>query len=114
MKESIIQRQILDYLTARRILSWRCSLGGVRLGSGRMAKNAMAGFPDIAFVLDQGQFGTIEVKAEKGRLSAAQEMWCDRLVAKNVLYILARSVEDVERCLTEYFSSHHLTETPPP
>ncbi len=96
MLESEIQTQILDYLKARGILRWRCNLGGVRFKGGK-GRNPMTGFPDIAGICPHGhgRFFTIEVKAKKGVMSPEQLVWRTKLEAKGVVYILARSVDDV-------------------
>lgn len=103
-RESEIQRAILDYLEALQVTHWRCSLGGTMVrkrGSLVFRKNTMTGFPDIAGIIpnSDGRLFVIEVKRPSGRLSPEQEKWRDSLSRRGVLYILARSVEDVKAAL---------------
>lgn len=94
MKESEIQKTILLYLKARGILHWRCSLGGVRLAAGKVGRNPMKGFPDIAGLYCK-KFFTIEVKTKTGKLSEEQKAWVDRLQGQGVTCVIARSLDDV-------------------
>ena len=94
--ETVIQRSILDWLKAAGILHMRVSLGGIRRGKGVRAKNPMTGYPDI-----QGLYGgrlfVVEVKTAKQNLSEEQESWRERLTKAGAIYILARSVKDVQQ-----------------
>lgn len=105
MKESDIQRAILDFLEAKQVTHWRCSLGGTFVrnrGAIAFRKNPMTGFPDVAGICPDsgGKFFTVEVKTPKGRLSPEQKVWKDKLEGQGVLYIIATSVEDVRLGLT--------------
>lgn len=97
MSERDIQRAIVDWLELWGFCCWRVYLGPRMIGKQLMAKNPMAGFPDIAGVFSDGRLFVIEVKSRRGRLSDDQERWLERLSARNVLAIVARSVADVER-----------------
>lgn len=97
MRESEIQREIAVWLAARGVLFWRCNLGGVRRSGKGFTSNPMRGFPDLAGIMGcgTGRLFTIEVKTKVGRLSPEQERWRAVLEAKGVVYILARSLDDV-------------------
>lgn len=71
MKESDVQRQILDYLKLKGIFH-----------------------PDIICVIN-GQYVGIEVKAAKGKQSEHQKDFQQTLEAAGGKYILAYSLEDV-------------------
>ena len=58
------------------------------------------GQPDI-FAIIQGRFVGIEVKTVVGRQSKDQKNWQRNCERAGGLYILARSVEDVEAALRE-------------
>lgn len=103
--EAPILRDCLAWLKAAGIFSWRCSLGGLRTGSGARRKNPMSGFPDAAGIVPNsgGRFFVVECKAPKGRLEPHQLEWRKRLVDQGCLYILATSVADVETAFA-YFA----------
>lgn len=104
MLESEIQRAILSWLSSEGFVHWRCSLGGVRHSGIGRKKNPMKGFPDIAGIGRNGlgRMFVIEVKTKTGRLSPEQEKWRAVLEAKGVIYILARSLDDVQSVLRCY------------
>lgn len=110
LKESSIQRAILDYLEALGICHWRCNLGGVRArgaSGGGWAKNPMKGFPDIAALIE-GKLVGIEVKRPGGTMSPEQRMWRDKLNNAGARYIIATSVADVRMVIVELKSSKGL------
>lgn len=104
MLESDIQRSIQTWLSSRNITHWRCNLGGVRIAGKGAVKNAMKGFPDLAGLLGcgTGRLFVIEVKTKTGRLSPEQLKWRSVLEGKGVLYILARSLDDVMSTFQHY------------
>lgn len=95
MLETEIQRQILDWLTSRRIWHRRLSIGAVKV-KGARRKNPLKGFPDIFGILPDGlgRMFVIEVKTKSGRLKEEQLQCRAELEAKGVVYILARSLDD--------------------
>ncbi len=90
MKESDIQAQIRDYL---RWKGWFVVKIHQSLGSYK-------GIADLVAVKD-GHTVWIEVKTPKGRLSKHQEQFRDDIWAHGGIYLVARSVEDIERELKE-------------
>lgn len=104
MKETDIQRQIIDYLTLCGHLVCRMPMGGVRHtlnGKTFYKKNPLKGFPDL-FFFHADRSGTmicIEVKTEKGRQSAEQKQWQAQLKAYGIECFVARSVDDVRQFL---------------
>lgn len=117
LSEAAILRQILDYLTLRRVFHFRNNSGAMvseHNGKKRFMRFGMPGSADIIGILspkrflqfdgsyrtdEGGQFWAIEVKAAKGKLSPAQESFRDAVIANGGKYTLARSVEDVEKAL---------------
>lgn len=57
-----------------------------------------AGHPDIV-MCKEGRAIFIECKSDTGKLSALQEYQRDEIIKSGGIYILARSVEDVDRIL---------------
>jgi len=106
VKESEIQRQILNYLGKAGILHWRVCLGAVA-GSGFRRSNPMKGHPDIAGVLKGGRYFAIEVKRPGKKVTWYPEQleWRDRLSEAGVLYIAATSVDDVAKAFFEVRSA---------
>lgn len=101
MKESEIQKSIMDYLDYRGILAWRNNMGAVMhsvKGEVKYRKNPNKGQPDIT-ALYCGLHVGIEVKAAKGRQTKEQLDWQQRLENNGAIYILARSVDDVKEAL---------------
>ena len=118
MKESEIQRLILDYLEARRILAFRMNSGvmkGTYGGKSRFVRFGVAGMADVlafpmtvAFVQSGPQTGNyrqmpmpywIEVKDEKGKQTDLQKSFQEQVESEGHRYILARSLEDVKQAL---------------
>ncbi len=89
-KESDIQAAIKEYL---QWTGWFCVKIHQSLGSYR-------GIADL-YALKDGVHLWIEVKTPKGRLSKYQEQFRDDVLAHGGTYIVARSVDDVERVLRE-------------
>lgn len=93
MKESDIQRVILDYLKVQRCFFWRNNVGGAKYGD-RFVRFGEKGSPDI-FVVDAGRIYGIEVKADKGQQNPNQKAWAENFQKYGGIYIIARSLEDV-------------------
>jgi hypothetical protein len=77
VKESEIQKQILDYLTLKRIFHYRQNSGAfvfpeTGTHKRRFFKAGVLGAPDIICVIN-GQYVGIEVKAPKGKMSDHQK-----------------------------------------
>lgn len=98
MKESEIQRAILDWLALTGYSAWKMPLGGMKVGGGFSAANKLKGFPDIFGICkyQKGRLFTIEVKSAKGRLSEKQIEWMNKLEALGVITIVARDVQAVK------------------
>ena len=106
--EASIQRDIVDYLHAVLPKDYRVAAipnASRRSAQGR-ATNAVAGLSpglfDLMIVGAGGRAWFIEVKTEKGRLSASQEAWRAWFVTSAVPHCVARSVDDVRAALTAW------------
>lgn len=82
-RESIIQKEILNYLKSKEIFSFKTILCNMR------------GIPDI-IAIHNSKFIAIECKTTKGKLSKLQEIVRDKIIASNGVYILARNLYDVK------------------
>lgn len=98
MKESDVQRQILDYLALKRIFHYRNNSGAFKRDDGHFYRFGATGSPDIICVVN-GQYVGIEVKAANGKQSDHQKEFQKSLDAAGGKYILAYSLEDVMRCV---------------
>ena len=105
-KESEIQKAILQYLAARRVLAWRMNTGAVKTET-RFFRFGSPGMADILAApqsLDdwgvwQARFLWIECKAPRGTQSEAQKSFQIQVEEQNHTYIVARSIEDVAKWL---------------
>jgi len=118
--ETSIQRSILAYLKAKGVFAFRVNTGGV-MRKGRwcpsptvtkgtadiiaiqrktlMREYPVAGFKQLVTfspVGAIGQFVAIEVKSAKGKLSPAQEVFKANVEKAGGIYVVARSVKDVQ------------------
>ena len=100
MKESIIQRAILDYLEwfskQHRVYFFRSAAGMVKTEQGRMFKTGKPGVPDISAIY-KGIYWGLEVKNEKGRQSTTQKKAEEEILAAGGRYELVRSLDDIKR-----------------
>lgn len=105
--EGKIQREILVYLKEKGVFCWRNNNGAVfdqKLNSGYggyRSNNIMKGVPDIIGIMPDGsgRFLGIEVKAPSGSQSGPQVLFERRTKRAGGVYILAKSVEDVDKVL---------------
>lgn len=109
VKESDIQRLILDWLSASKIWHMRLNTGamaGVHKGKKWFVRFGKPGMADILSVdkrevsdgyvnLDLLKMVWIEVKAPNGIQSADQKSFQSEVEAQGMKYILAHSLEDV-------------------
>lgn len=109
MKESEIQKAILDYLAARHILAFRMNTGamsGTHAGKKWFMRFGAPGMADVlAFPKETVCVGErfahvivptwIEVKTAKGKQSDLQKSFQIQVEENEHRYILARSLDDV-------------------
>lgn len=101
MKETIIQLKILKHLQAKGIYCWRNNNGALWDPKLRIYRNNPLMKPGIADIIavHNGKHIEIECKTDVGRQSPAQKIHQKRIEAAGGVYILARSVEDVNKVL---------------
>jgi VRR-NUC domain len=98
MKESEIQKQILDYLSLKRVFHYRQNSGAFKTDAGGFYRFGTPGIPDIICVI-RGKYTGIEVKAPKGKQSEHQKEFQKNLEGAGGEYILAYDLDDVIRQL---------------
>lgn len=83
------------------ILCFRANVGTFQLIDGRYASTGLPkGFPDLMALSDGGKLTFIECKAQNGRQRPEQKAFQKAVEEKGFAYIVAKSVEDVERYLS--------------
>jgi VRR-NUC domain len=94
VKESDLQRQILDYLALKRIFHYRNNSGAFDNGHGHFYRFGAPGSPDIICVI-KSQYVGIEVKRPGGKQSEYQKEFQRKLEAAGGKYILAHSLDEL-------------------
>lgn len=100
MKETDVQAAICDYLALKGYL-FCCTNNQPIYDTGRktfraLPKYTRKGWPDICLIKN-GKFYGIEVKSEVGRLSQEQEELGRDIILHGGMYVVARSIDDVQR-----------------
>ena len=103
MKESTIQRGILDYLElfsrTNPVYYFRAGAGAVKTQQGRFFKTGKSGLSDIV-VCYLGRLIGLEVKTKTGRQSQNQKKAEQEIKDAGGEYHIVRSIADVKRILT--------------
>jgi hypothetical protein len=82
-----------------RLRLWRANTGVAQMGE-RSVRFGVPGQADISgLMLPDGRRLEVECKTAKGRQSEDQKRWERMITAMGGLYVLARSLEDVDRAL---------------
>jgi len=101
--ESKLVKACLEYLRFHpSIMAWRNNTGGASAsykGKTRYIAFGAPGAPDILGVTD-GRALAVECKSPKGKQTEAQRKWQADFEACGGLYILARTLDDLEDGLT--------------
>jgi len=105
VKEKAIQNDILRAFGSKRWMRlWRANVLAARMGD-RFVRAGVPGQADLTGILRVGGVGVslwIEVKSATGRQTQSQE-WFQQMVERlGGLYILARSVRDVDDAINAY------------
>lgn len=102
--EDVLQMQVIRFLrfAAPDLIVFHCPNGGRRsIGEARKFKDmgVLPGVPDLCFVLPDGRFAGIELKAGKGRQSADQALFQEAVSKAGAPYSICRSLAEVEATL---------------
>jgi len=100
LKESVIQKSILDLLTWKskneNIYFFRAGAGSMKMANGRHFKTGRPGCPDIVVCSKGGKFIGLEVKTATGRPSQSQKVAEQEIEGAGGEYHIVRSVGDVK------------------
>jgi len=87
-----------EFATRPGIRLWRNNTGATRIGD-RVISYGLKGSADISGIRDGGQRIEIECKSATGKQSPEQIAFGAMITKLGGLYVLARSVDDVEKAL---------------
>lgn len=107
-KESDVQKQILQWLTMKKIFHWRNNRGVARFGPRYVEFGGKNGAPDI-FAVDRCRLGIVPLtdtfvpviyaieakRASGGKHGPDQIKWQEEAERNGIVYVLARSLDDV-------------------
>ena len=94
MKESEIQKQIVDYLEAMNFIVLRTNSGQIHIGN-RWIMLCKAGTSDLTCMDTRGRFIAIETKRPGKDLTEEQKRYKKRVEDRNGIYIKADCLGDV-------------------
>lgn len=95
--ESSILKSILDYLKLKKVFAFRINNTGIFDPARKIFRkpsNLTAGVPDV-ICLCQGHMICLEIKSEKGKPSADQDLFAVNVKANGGFYHIVQSVQDV-------------------
>lgn len=97
--ERAVQKAVLLWLRAHGALVAVTDAGAAYRAGGFFGDAIPAGWPDITGLLPDGRFIGVECKAPKGTQSAVQKAIEQEIRRRNGVFVLARTVEDVEKAI---------------
>lgn len=100
-KERDTQKALVAYLELRGCVVIRCNSGAVKVGDRFIRFNSAPGCSDLLICLPGGRFAACEIKTARGRLTAKQAGFLDRVRAAGGIGAVVRSVADADRLLAE-------------
>lgn len=103
MKESELQKIVLEWLKINRYKCWKNYLGPLFIKGGQMVKNPNSGQPDIYVISKKipGKLIAIELKSQKGKLSDKQKTEINELETAGVIVIIAKSLNYIIQIFSE-------------
>jgi len=111
MKESVIQRAVMDYLqwfsNSHKLYFFRSGAGNIKTEQGHYFKTGKPGCPDITLCLQcstrsdiiVGTFVAFEIKSATGRQSALQKQAEKEITKAGGFYYLIRSISDAKEAI---------------
>lgn len=97
MKESVIKKQIIEYLRKRGHFVWmNRNVGVFNAAYGKYIPAGVKGIPDILGLKKGGQFIGVEVKTKKNKPSIYQEEFLKNINKFGGIGIVAYSAEDCQ------------------
>ena len=102
MKESVLKRHILSYLSVCGIFAWNSRTTGVwNAKTGHFIPSQCRGCPDILGVMPGGRIIAIEVKIKGNKPTFLQLGFIEMINSKGGLAFVAYSLDDVETRIKE-------------
>jgi hypothetical protein len=101
MKESDLQKTIIDYLRLKKIFVFKLNNWGFRKPNGGFIPAQTKGLPDLICHI-KGQVIYLEIKQEKGILSEHQKVFQKQCTDDMVNYFVIRNLDDIINLLTKY------------
>src|SRR4051812_42536707 len=92
---ALVNEILLTFGSRKDLTLWKNATGAVKVGE-RFLRFGMKGSPDILGIGDGGVFLGIEVKTGNARQSPEQKLFEAMVFRRRGVYILARSIKDVE------------------
>ena len=96
-KESQIQKGVINWLLYHKCFVWRNNTGSYETAAGHYVSYGFKGSPDIVGMLPNGRFLGVEVKTVIGKQNKDQKIFEQRVKECGGIYIIARSIDDLER-----------------
>jgi len=94
--EAAVLRACLDYLRLKGHFVFRVNNGAFETKRGGFVRcTDIPGVADIIGITKYGLALAVETKSEKGKLSRNQEIFRDKWIERQGLYIVARKIEDL-------------------
>ena len=94
--ERAVQKAVLLWLRAQGALVAVTDAGAAYRAGAFFGDAIPTGWPDITGLLPNGRFIGVECKAKQGRQSDSQKYIEQEIRSRNGIYVLARSVEDIQ------------------
>ena len=102
MKESIIQRDILTWLSLHKWFAFKINNVGIyKKSTNSYIPSQTKGICDIIAIKD-GEVIFIECKSKTGKLSEHQKEFQNNIIKLYGHYIIARNIDDIEEYLRNY------------
>lgn len=101
MKETDIQNTIRNGVNDIAVL-FRINVGSFKVGDRIISTGVPKGFPDLfGFRRRDGKAVFLEIKTSTGKLRTEQKVFKEALQKQNVIYGVARSLEDARKIIDE-------------
>lgn len=108
MKESDLQKQILDYLRLRGIFCWKSNTTGIYDPVRKMFRtNHYKGVADIIGIAQGGFLVAVEVKMKSNKPSPEQVQFINTITTYGGVACIAYSLEDVEKLINGHFGTNN-------
>ena len=86
----------MRWLLWNKVFCWRQNTGAYKSETGTWVRYGFPGSPDIIGMTKSGKWLGIEAKTGKGKLNENQIKFMQQVIENNGVYIVARSVHDLE------------------